>query len=473
MYRRRRWLAVTLAVLFIATVEFLSDSVLDAALKFPFDTLLVVAVVSTVALIGARIAFGQIDGLARAIGERNRELESRNAALRAVYDLSLAVSGQTDPQQTIAAILDRARELLKMEAALLAVEGPAGELRLVASSAAAGVMLGEEPGGPGAPRSETDDLGSYLRPGRQIRVSAPVVLGDKRIGTFALASRDPRRFSAAEVETLAALATQVGLALEAARLQDELQALAVQGERERIAREMHDGLAQVLGYVNTKSQAVDEMLADGRIADARQQLGELAAAARSVYVDVREAILSLSSPVPPDRGVAAALEEYAALYAESSKLAVHFESSPEAAHAPVSAAVQAEVFRIAREALTNIRKHARAQRVGISLARQDSELILRIRDDGVGFDADLLTRGPERWPHFGLAGMRERAESVDGSISWHSRLGSGATVELRVPVGRAASSTPPYEAASPGETSRSTAQHQAVRSPTEKVSEAD
>jgi two-component system nitrate/nitrite sensor histidine kinase NarX len=471
MYRRRRWLAVIAAVLFIAAVELLSDSVLDATLQFPFDTLLVVAVVSVVAVAAATATFRQIDGLARGIGERNTELEARNAALRAVYDISLAVAGQTDPRQTIAGVLDRARDLLNMDAALLAVDGPGGEIRLVAASADPGVMLGDEPSGPGAGRPETDNLDGFLKPGHHVRVSAPVVLGEKRVGTLGLASRAPRRISAAEVATVSALATQVGLALEAARLQDELQALAVQGERERIAREMHDGLAQVLAYVNTKSQAVDEMLADGRVADARRQLGELAEAARSLYVDVREAILTLSSPVPPNRSLAAALEEYAALYAESSKLAVRFEASPEAASAPISVAVQAEVFSIAREALTNVRKHARAQRVGVSLARKDREIVLRIEDDGVGFDAELLTQGPERWPHFGLAGMRERAESVGGSISWHSSPGAGTVIELRIPVGGAASGAPLF--GSPDETGRSAAQHQAVRSPAETVSEAD
>jgi two-component system nitrate/nitrite sensor histidine kinase NarX len=472
MYRRR-WLAVIAAVLFIAAVELLSDTTLDATLQFPFDTLLVVAVVSVVAVAAATLAFREIDGLGRGIRERNTELEARNAALMVVYDVSLAVAGQTDPQQTIAGILDRARALLKMDAALLAVDGPAGEIRLAASSADPGVMLGDEPSGPGAGRPETDSLDGYLKPGYRVRVSAPVVLGERHVGRLGLASRETRHFSAAEVATVSALATQIGLALEAARLQDELQALAVQGERERIAREMHDGLAQVLAYVNTKSQAVDEMLADGRVAEARRQLGELAEAARSLYVDVREAILTLSSPVPPDRSLAAALEEYAALYAESSKLAVRFEASPEAASAPISVAVQAEVFSIAREALTNVRKHARAQRVGISLSRQGREVLLRIEDDGVGFDAELLTRGPERWPHFGLAGMRERAESVGGGISWHSSPGAGTVIELRIRVGGAASGVPLFGVGSPDETGRSAAQHQAVRSPSETVSEAD
>jgi signal transduction histidine kinase len=236
---------------------------------------------------------------------------------------------------------------------------------------------------------------------------------------------------------------------------------------------MHDGLAQVLAYVSTKSQAVDEMLAAGRVPEARRHLAELAAAARSVYVDVREAILNLSTPMPADRGVAAALEEYAALYAESSKLAVRFHATPRAMVAPLSAAAQAEIFSVAREALTNVRKHARAQRVGIDVDVSGPDFTLSIEDDGVGFEAELLATGPERWPHFGLAGMRERAESIGGRIAWHSRLGAGTRVELQVPVGGTSVDHLPLGVSSPDGMERSPSQHQAVRSPAATLSEAD
>jgi signal transduction histidine kinase len=224
--------------------------------------------------------------------------------------------------------------------------------------------------------------------------------------------------------------------------------------------------------VNTKSQAVEELLADGRVEEATRQLDQLATAARSLYVDVREAILSLSTPAGAERGAAAALEEYAARYAESSKLAVRFAATPDAANAPLTAAAQSEVFSIAREALTNVRKHAHAQRVSLRMDLEQKDLVLRIKDDGVGFEADLLAVGPEHWPHFGLAGMRERAESIGGVITWHSQPGKGTEVELRVPVGGPVW-THPFGDVTPGETGRSTLQHQAVRSPVAAVSEAD
>jgi signal transduction histidine kinase len=190
-------------------------------------------------------------------------------------------------------------------------------------------------------------------------------------------------------------------------------------------------------------------------------------------VDVREAILNLSTPTTSDRGVASALQEYATVFAESSDLTVRFTATPEAEAAPLSAATQAEVFSIAREALTNVRKHARARRVSIALDRTDGDVVLLIKDDGVGFEADLFTTAREHWPHFGLAGMRERAESVGGRVSWHSRPGTGTEVELHVPVGGTTRhhalerSTPLHG------TRRSTSQHQAVRSSAGAASEAD
>ena len=480
MDRRRRWLIVAAAVAFVGIVEALSDTAFDAFLPFPLHTLLVLVVIAAVVGAGATYAFRRIDQLTNDLRERNAILESRNAVLRAVYDVSLAVSGRADPGKTIASIVDHARTLLRADGALLAMDGPGGGLRLRAASAAPGVLVGEEPDRVGIMATDEDDLGCYLRGGYQIGGYAPVGYapvgyGGRRIGALGVVveAGSHRLLDSSEVETLAALATQVGLALEAARLQDELQALAVQGERARIAREMHDGLAQVLAYVNTKSQAIEELLDDGRVDEARRQLAELAAAARSVYVDVREAILSLSTPVPADRGVAVALEEYAALFAESSKLAVPFHASHDAASAPLSAAAQTEVFSIAREALTNVRKHARANRVSLNLALEGRELVLRIEDDGVGFEAELLAVGPERWPHFGLAGMRERAESVGGSIAWRSRPGHGAQIELHVPVAGPTGNRPPPGIASSNGMDSPAARHQAVRSSTPSASEAN
>jgi signal transduction histidine kinase len=445
MYPRHRWAVVLGAICFVAVVEALSDSLLDAALPFPRNAIFVTGIVAAVAMVAAWFAFRLIDRLTADLLQRHEDLQSSNAALRAVYDVSLAVSTETDLDVTMAMIVDRARRLLDVDAALLVLGGPDGEMRLRASNAKPGVIAAVAAGDDGRSRvgrdgmagagcSPSGGLASYLAPGYQVGLEAPVGHGTSGVGVLGVATTAPREFCQADVETLTALATQVGLALEAARLRAEIKLLAVQGERERIAREMHDGLAQVLGYVNTKSQAVGQLLADGKVPEASRQLGELAAAARSVYADVREAILNLAPPASFDGGLAAALEEYAARWAESSKLAVRFQATPEAREASLPQDVGYEVFGVAREALTNVRKHAHARRVGVSLTRAGDELVLLISDDGVGFDPNAISAGPERWPHFGLAGMRERAQAVGGRIEWRSKLGSGAEVELCVPV---------------------------------------
>ena len=195
---------------------------------------------------------------------------------------------------------------------------------------------------------------------------------------------------------------------------------------------MHDGLAQVLGYVSTKSQAVEELLAGGRVADARSHLAELTAAARSIYVDVREAILGLRSPISPDLGLAGAIEQYAGRFAEASKLGVIVEIAPEARAMTLPPEAEAQVFRIVQESLTNVRKHAAAARVVLRLERDADGLIVQLVDDGRGFG--LPTAGAVAdWPHYGMAAMRERAAEIGARITWTNGPAGGAVVRLDVP----------------------------------------
>jgi signal transduction histidine kinase len=467
---RHRWLFAIATVAVVAFFEAVADKWIDAMFPWPSKLIITTSIISAVAIVLGWLFITAINRLERDLVERNRTLESRNEVLRAVYDVSLAVAGQADPNTTISTIVDHARGLLRADAALLALETPIGQLRLRAVSDTAGAL---EPTKEGEKPPTEDALDCFLRPGFGIGVTAPVKHSDKRIGTLAVADAGGRLYEIAEIETLSALAIQVGLAIEAARIQDELQELAVQRERERIARDMHDGLAQVLAYVNTKSQAVSQLLLDGRIDDARGQLRQLESAARSVFEDVREAILNLSGTNVPEHGLAQAIEEYAALFAESAALDINFQATPDAATAPLSAATQAEVFSIAREALTNVRKHAHARDVEIDMRRSNGEVVLTIKDDGVGFEADVLARGRERWPHFGLAGMRERAESVGGKVQWHSRPGAGTEVELHVPVGGTTRHQALERSTPLHETQASGPRHQAGRSPHEGGSEAD
>ena len=206
---------------------------------------------------------------------------------------------------------------------------------------------------------------------------------------------------------------------------------AVQEERERIAREMHDGLAQVLGYVNTKAQAVEELLATGHTQEARTHLAQLSSAARSVYVDVREAILGLTRPVATRDGIVRALEDYAAQYVDASKVAVSVDAEPATRTLRLSPDVETQVFRIVQEALTNVRKHAAAARVHLGVALRSDGLVVTVADDGVGFTPG---RAAADWPHYGMQGIRARAAAIGATADWRSTLGGGTSFTLTLPA---------------------------------------
>ena len=424
MYRRVRWLAVAGAIMLVALVELLSDSLLDPLLPFPLDTLVVVTVMAAVAVACAALAFGRLDALESTLRRRNAELEASDAAVRALHRVSMSLSTMTDLDALLHAVADSARDLLAADVALLVLNRPDASSWLAASS---GPPDAFDTAGDG----EGDDFLRFVRPElMQVHLAAPVQRGGASVGTLAVGSHTPRAYGVAEVETIAALASHAAIAIENKQLQAQLRELAIRGERERIAREMHDGLAQVLGYVNTKSQAVEELLAAGRIEAARLQLAELSAAARSVYVDVREAILGLSSPVAPEGGLVGAIEEYSRRFSDASKVVVVVEASQEARDLRLVPEVQAQAFRILQEALTNVRKHAAAHRVRVVLDVIGAGLRLRVDDDGRGLPASVDGDG---WPRYGLRSMRERAVALGGSLELEPR-DHGTRVELLLPL---------------------------------------
>jgi len=430
MFGRLRWLAVLLPVILVAAIEVVSDSVLDVAFPVPLDLLLMVAVVFASSVVFSYVVFGRLDALAGALERRNDELERRSARSGALHRVSMAITGLASLDDVLATVVTQARALLRADVGALLVVGPDGLLATRAWDGPPGAVVP-------VPRDPADPVTAVRVDLAVAHLAAPLQRGGETIGLLVAAASAPRPFDVDDVETLSSLAAQAALAIENDRLQATLRDLAVVAERERIAREMHDGLAQVLGYVNTKSQAVAELLAAGRVADAEAQLDELAAAARSVYVDVREAIVGLRSPIGADLGLADAIEGHAERFAEMAKVAVVVEASPEARALDLPPGVAAELFRIVQEALTNVRKHAAANRVRIALTVSPDELAIVVADDGRGIAPDRsgeAAAGDEAWPRYGLASMRERAASIGASVSWEGRRGRGTEVRISMPV---------------------------------------
>ncbi len=266
--------------------------------------------------------------------------------------------------------------------------------------------------------------------GFQSLYALPLRRGERVTGVLAVGARDARALTSPdELRLLEIMAEHIAVAVENARLHEEVRTLATLTERERIAREMHDGLAQVLGYVNTKAQAVKELLQAGQVNEAARHLEQLETSARETYGDVREAILALRSDTR-ERPLVDSLRDYVQRFSELSGLSavLKVEGQP----APFSPEVEVQLLRIVQEALANVRKHARARRAEVVFSFQDGACSLVVADDGQGFDPEHLSRG--YWPHLGLQSMQERAASIGAGFSLDTSPGHGTRVIVDVPV---------------------------------------
>ena len=219
--------------------------------------------------------------------------------------------------------------------------------------------------------------------------------------------------------------------VEIEALHQEAQAMVVERERQHIAREMHDGLAQVLSFVNTKAQAVDVFLSRGDHQAAREHMAELAGAARKVYADIREGIVALRVEVGGGRNLREIVGEYVEEFRNFARLEVAIVWDAGDGELELPPVVEVQVLRIVQEALTNVRRHARASRAEVVFTVDGDTLTVSVNDDGQGFDPTRIARG--EWPQFGLRAMRERAEAAGGTLEIESERGGGTVVRATFP----------------------------------------
>lgn len=400
-----------------------------------------------VALLVAGLAVG-VAGAARNAATSRGRLDRQDREIAALRDAMPVVFGELSLEATLQSVVDRARQLLQADLGAISVmDEEGGIVQFITSGIddATAARIGAPPVGRGL-------LGVPLFDGRSLRVenveSDPraVTLPDNhppvatllavpvpnpvfKSNLYLSNSDSGRVFSAQDEGTLRHFADLAALAIELSHLHEELSSLAVEQERLRIAREMHDGMAQVLAYVNTKAQAVQQHVRRGRLEEADANLNQLAAAAREVYSEVRESILGLRTLSESPEEFAATVEEYLGKWEVHTGVSVNSDL-PSALR--VGGRTSLELLRILQESLANVRKHAGATEVRVTLACDDEGLVLTVRDNGRGFDAEKDDRS--RSGRYGLVTMRERADGVGGRVSIDSRPGEGTIVTAEVPL---------------------------------------
>lgn len=258
----------------------------------------------------------------------------------------------------------------------------------------------------------------------------PLAFDEKPIGGLWIAQTSEESYSETDLIWLECMADQVVIAIQHGLMTSQLQSLSVTEERTRIAREMHDGLAQVLGYMNVQVQTLDAYLQKGKLDSLQFQLSRMRNAVNQAHADVREKILSLRTTLSNEKGLIPAIEEYLEEFGIQAQIETHFENHVQD-ELDIASLAEVQLVCILQEALTNVRKHAKAQNVNVFVTKQGVEeaetVRLVVQDDGVGFV------GVVQKSSFGLQIMRERAQSVGGRLEVHSIPGQGTEVICSIP----------------------------------------
>jgi signal transduction histidine kinase len=383
----------------------------------------------------------------RYIGTMQNRLRRQNEELLALHGAALDVTSHLSPDVVLRKVVEQARTLVGAKYGAVSVIDK--DSRIV-SFITSGITT-EERAAIGPPPVGHGLLGVTLREGHRLRLenltthpqsqgfpahhppmrsllAVPIPCKGPFLGNLYLTEKEGTGiFTADDEETLVRFALQAALAIDNAHLHEQVADLAVAQERLRIAHEMHDGLAQVLGYVNTKVQAAEMYLKREKAEEAGAQLRELATTAREAYSDVRESIVGLRTLPGPNRTLEEVLREYLDRWEEMSNVEASLQID---ASVQLRPSQELQVVRIVQEALTNVRKHARATRARVEITREGETLVTLIADDGLGFNATARARG--EFPQFGLSTMRERAESIGGTLTIDSTPGGGTRVRFEL-----------------------------------------
>jgi len=384
-----------------------------------------------------------------------REARKREEEARALYYIGSELSRLLDLDRILDTVVDCARRLLEADVAFLSlieedseeiyVRATAGDfpggirnIKLKPGQGVAGKVIGE-----GRPLNITDYLGEVSfehhpeadalvrEAGLKAHLAVPLKIGEQIIGALTVARRKARPFPERGLDLLRQLASQAAIAIENSRLYEQVQDIAVLQERDRIAREMHDGLSQTLSCLLLETRRVKDLIARGEREAAVEGMEELIDITRSAYQEVRQSIGELRLQPEIQRGFIPALQEYVRRFETQTGIPVKLVvGDAQASRLSSRAAVQ--VMRILQEALANIRKHSRANRAEVRFDVEDGGVRITIEDDGVGFDPTPYLDGDR--DHFGLSTMRERAQSLGGSLEISSAPGQGTRLTIHLPA---------------------------------------
>ncbi|MGE0803597.1 MAG: type IV pili methyl-accepting chemotaxis transducer N-terminal domain-containing protein [Lautropia sp.] len=382
--------------------------------------------------------------LERRVQEKTGHLETERARLGTLYETAAFVSQAGDLQALARGVIGQLRRAAGADAAavrwsdeqnrrylLLASEGLPESLIQAEQCVRTGECFCGQPRETAQTqvfmlRDLRGNIGRCTRAGFATVVGLPMRLHERMIGEIDLFYRQPVVLQDDDRAFYEALASHLAGGIEGLRADALRREAAVAEERGLLARELHDSIAQSLVFLKIQAGLLREEIGRDRADRVQSTLSELDTGIRESLADVRELLLNFRTRTNTE-DIAPALRSTLTKFEHQTGLPTHLSIEDEGL--PLPADVQVQVLHVVQEALSNVRKHARAHGVWVEV-QQSPRWVVEVRDDGCGFAGDAAS---DDGTHVGLRIMRERADSIGASLEIGSVPGAGTSVTLTLP----------------------------------------
>ncbi len=399
---------------------------------------------------------GEIRRLAEALEETRLRLQASYGELEALQQISQGINSRLDLNRTLQIITEKAKELLDCEAAFLCLideqgralnlQGVSGPKESVSSGITLTPEIGEAPAGAEAPsgierpagsvRADcTGDCTTIAKEFRRSQLSAPLILGERRIGSLCVGSTREDAFSEEAHRLLERLAALAAIAIENTRLYVQVEQMTALTERQRMAAELHEGLEQTLNYLALTTSQASEAASARDNSRMSEYLLRLHSGIAQATTEAREAIARLRVDLSPAQTIQERLVDLVREFSQPGEPVIEVQAIMDQ-HLAISREQTDQIMQVAREALSNAIRHANASHISLGLDYNGLDAVLTIEDDGQGFDVDASEAEGSNDNHFGLSIIQARAARLGGKISIRSTPGQGTRLVFTWPIKR-------------------------------------
>ncbi|MBI4672682.1 MAG: GAF domain-containing sensor histidine kinase [Chloroflexi bacterium] len=439
--RRRwlRWAMVLSPALLLIGFDYLVDVAVPSLDRWP-EELIGAVLILAVVLLFSKALFKRLDALEAQRREHERQLS-------ALIETGMTLNADLTLDAVLQKVVDASTQLVRARYGALGVVGDDGYLKEFVTTgvtAAERARIAQLPRGHGL-------LGAAIRERKPLRVAdmardprtsgfprhhphmktllaAPIISKGQLYGNLYLSEKaDGREFTASDEAILVMFAAQAAIAIQNARPYAQTQDLAVLRERERIGMDLHDGIIQSLYAVGLGLEETAEQAAVDK-PEIQTRLDQAIDDITTVIKDIRNYILDLRPQIFEGKDLNAGLADLVNAFRANSLVHAELEFEMDAAQ-PLSPTATVHLLHIAREALMNVAKHARASAVTVRLTRDDGRVRLEVQDNGVGFDA----REPSSATGQGLRNIADRAQWLHGQFTIQSAPARGTQLVVEIP----------------------------------------